>query len=108
MEEEKIEIEPKSKIVSTIVDGEKVYLKKGAYFGWRVIRQIKNEDGSWNWKNLISGGSWLRLILIIGFVAICLGAIFEVAHFIELANECVEKKEIAKDIILNWSNLSLG
>ena len=46
---------------------EKVYLKKD-WFGWRVVHPVKNEDGSWNWFNLIFGSksnlAYLMLLLL--------------------------------------------
>jgi len=44
---------------------EKVYLKKD-YFGWRIVQPIKNEDGSYNWFNLILGGK--RGLFILGLI----------------------------------------
>jgi hypothetical protein len=76
-------------IFHTYVNNEKIYLKKGNLLGWHIVNLIKNEDGSWNWKNLICGGSWFRLIMIIVFVALCIGAIFEVKHFIDVGNACL-------------------
>jgi hypothetical protein len=48
------------------IGDDKIYLKK-SYDGYRVIYPIKNDDGSWNWKNLIFGGSiwnFLKILLI--------------------------------------------
>lgn len=39
------------------VDGERVYIKKSNFFGWRVIHPpINPETGGWNKLNLIFGG----------------------------------------------------
>jgi len=51
---------------------DKVYLKKD-YFGWRVVQPIKNDDGSYNWLNLLVGGArnglfLLGILLILGFL----------------------------------------
>ena len=50
----------------------KIYLKKD-FFGWRVVQPYKNEDGSMNWFNFITGG-WknltiLLLLLVFGYIA---------------------------------------
>jgi hypothetical protein len=82
------------------IDGEVVYLRKDV-LGWHTVFPNKNKDGTRNWKNLIAGGSWIKLILIIGFVLICIGAIFEVSHIVKIANECLNPK-------LNISNINLN
>ena len=58
------------------IEGETVCMKK-SFNGWREIHPIKNEDGKINWKNLICGGSWWNLILVVVFVLVALGAIHE-------------------------------
>lgn len=54
-------------------ENEKVYLRKD-WLGWRVVEPIKNEDGTTNWFNLITGGKKNLAILII--LLIFLGLIF--------------------------------
>lgn len=48
--------ESNTKIIE--IDGKKIHLAKGAFklCSWRVIEPIKNEDGSTNWFNLLTGG----------------------------------------------------
>ena len=41
-------------------ENEKVYLQKD-WLGWRVVLPAKNEDGSWNWLNLLGGKKGLIL-----------------------------------------------
>lgn len=50
-------------------ESEKVFLKKD-FFGWRVVRPIKNIDGSINWSNFIFGGlkNFLIVLVIIGLI----------------------------------------
>ena len=71
------------------VDGDIVYLKKD-FLGWHVYHPIK-EDGKINWKNLIAGGSWIKLITVITFVVIALGAIFEVVGIVNSLTECINQ-----------------
>ena len=57
---------------------EKVYLKRD-FLGWRLVSPIRNEDGSYNWFNLIIGGK--RNLFILGmFMFITLLAIFAYSH----------------------------
>jgi len=72
------------------IDSEKIYLKKNKLLGWSIVHPIK-ENGKINWKNLISGGSWLKLVIVIIFVLIILGCINEYRTAINLANECLNK-----------------
>ena len=81
------------------VDGEKVHLKKD-FLGWHVTHPIKNEDGTTNWKNLIAGGSWVKLIIIAVFVLILVGAIFEISSVYKIANECLANNTF-QDVIIN-------
>lgn len=62
-----------------IVDNEEVYLKKGID-GWRIVHPIKNEDGSWNWNNLILGGSIWNFLKIL-FVILVLVLIMFAYHY---------------------------
>jgi hypothetical protein len=71
-----------------IIDEEKIYLKKDR-LGWHEVHLIKNEDGSINWKNLISGGSWIKLGIVIFIVLIILGCILEYSTALKIANNCL-------------------
>ena len=51
-------------------EGEKVYLRKD-FLGWRIIKPIKNEDGSVNWPNLLFGG-WRNLLMLLFILALVL------------------------------------
>ena len=70
------------------IEGERISIKK-SFLGWSVVHPIKT-DGKTNWKNLLAGGSWIKLGLIIGFIIIALGAIFEVVDLMRIANECLK------------------
>lgn len=69
---------------------EKIHLAKG-FLGWSVVYPIRNDDGSINWKNLISGGNWFKLIGIGLFVLLVIGAIIEYKTAISIAVECLDK-----------------
>jgi len=76
MQEEPIKIE----------DG--VYLTKGSsFFGWRLIFPIKNEDGSINWFNLFTGGSWANVAWTILIVGVLVGSIFLYRHDVNAIKE---------------------
>ncbi len=73
----------------TTKSGEKVSLRKG-FLGWSVVHPIKNSDGSINWKNLISGGNWYKLLIIGFIVVILILAVYEHFMVVETARECLE------------------
>lgn len=79
----------KNTIEEVIVNDELVYLKKSKIFGWGVVYPIKI-NGKINWKNLIAGGSWIRLGFIALMILLLIGAIKEYSSALELANNCLE------------------
>ena len=49
---------------------EGLYVKK-SFDGYRVVHPIKNDDGTWNWFNLFTGGScwnWVKVILVMALI----------------------------------------
>lgn len=93
-------MEEKKKLEEVIVNNEIVYLQKDI-LGWHTVFPYKNKDGSINWKNLISAGSWIKLFLVIVFVLIAIGAMFEVSHIVTVANECLNNSIQNKGVIWN-------
>lgn len=83
---------------SELPEGEKVWLRKG-FAGWKVVKPIRNEDGTFNWFNFLTGGSWTNIILTIIIVAIILLAIYEYTTNINVLLDCfngLEQLEICK------------
>lgn len=80
-------------IKEAIIEGEKIYMKKSPLLGWRIVHPIKI-DGKINWKNLISGGSWYKLVGTIIFVLLMIGAITEYSNAVRIANECLLNKPV--------------
>ncbi len=48
---------------------EGIELKKDS-FGWHIVYPTRNKDGSINWFNFITGGTWWNLIKVGGILAI--------------------------------------
>ncbi len=73
--------QPKNQIIKPeeLPENEKVYLKK-SLGSWKVVYPWKNEDGTMNWFNFLTGGSWWRLIGVIFVIALILGMTFAYAH----------------------------
>ena len=72
---------------------ENVYLRKGQMFGWRVVHPIKNEDGSINWFNLFTGGSWWNWIIISIVVLMMLGIFYEYNLNIQYFMDCFKSPQ---------------
>jgi len=89
------------------IDNEVVYLKKD-FLGWHTTNPIKNNDGTINWKNLISGGSWIKLCLVIAFVIIMIMAIVEYTESLRYCSELIANQSIKiNPNFLNISNLNI-
>jgi len=56
-----------------------VYIRKGKW-GYRLIYPYKNEDGSINWFNTLTGGSWGNLIKVGVVVALILASVWAYKH----------------------------
>ena len=69
------------------VGGEIVYLRKD-FLGWHVIypNRINNKIV---WKNLIAGGSWIKLGITIALVILILGCVSEYSTALRVANDCL-------------------
>ena len=78
------------KIKRVEIEKEKIYLKKSNFFGWSVVYPYKNEDGTANWFNLLTGGTWAKLILVILIVALILIAIAEYSKNISTLISCFD------------------
>ncbi len=63
-----------------------VYLKKDGK-NYRVVHPIKNDDGSINWFNLITGGSLKNLIVVGVVVLILIGLLFEYSSNVKMLQD---------------------
>jgi hypothetical protein len=69
------------------IDSKPVFIsQRGDSF--KVIKPWKNEDGSFNWFNMLTGGSWANLIIITIIVMISVGLIFEYTNNIGNLLDC--------------------
>lgn len=90
-------------IKSIELDGEKIHLNKSKIFGWGVVHPNKNEDGSTNWFNILTGGSWLKLIITIIIILIVLGFFYEYSTNLKLCSEMFQQinQNLSVNPILN-------
>lgn len=69
------------------INGEELAVKQqGTNF--RVIHPWKNKDGSMNWFNLLTGGSWINVIATAAIVALILGVTYEYSTNINRLLDC--------------------
>lgn len=96
---------------SELPSNEKVFLKKD-FLGWRIVHPIRNEDGSWNWFNLLFG-SKSNLVFLIILLLVGVGLYFGITDLLEVYKEvatnpcdyCVDC--FTKQSLTNFSNFSL-
>jgi len=67
-----------------------VYLKKDGE-NYRVVHPIKNEDGSINWFNLLTGGSWMNIAILSVVVGVILGVLLEYSTTVRLLQDQLEQ-----------------
>lgn len=100
-----------SEIKKITLENDILYLKKGI-FGWNIVEPIKNEDGTFNWFNFITGG-W-RSLIAMAFILLLLG-LFYLAwnEAISQATECFARNQTVISVVTNYnaeinlSNLNL-
>ena len=72
-----------------IIDDKDVFVsQRGDVF--KVVKPIKNDDGSINWFNLIVGGSWWNLGVVIFVIIIILGLLQEYSTNIKILQEQIK------------------
>lgn len=94
-------------IKSIEIEGEKIYLKKSKIFGWGVVYPNRNEDGTWNYFNLFTGGSWIRLFILIVTMLIIIGAFYEYSSNLKYCSEVFGEIN-TKYNITNFNDLNLS
>ncbi len=95
-------------IEKVVINNELLHLKKGM-FGWNIVYPWKNEDGTINWFNLFTGGSWANFFLWLFIVVIIVGVVFEYTSNINTLIGCFDNlinlencKEAFGGSNLNW------
>ena len=96
------------KIHKIVCEGETINISKGR-FSWAVVFPIKNEDGSINLFNLLTGGSWARIIMIGILVLLISLAIWEYTHNINILMSCFDNAIALRDCTRSFNpSLLLG
>jgi hypothetical protein len=95
---------------SQLPEGDKVYLKKD-WFGYRVVLPAKNEDGSWNWLNLMGGkkGIVLGIFYIVLAILFYLGVKELIGNYaLVAANPCDFCKDCQEYVTKVVSGIKFG
>lgn len=61
--------------IEEMPEKEEVLLKRD-FEGWRVVYPFKNSDGSWNWKNILTGGKGWKYFWLFFAAALGCGLLF--------------------------------
>jgi hypothetical protein len=65
------------------------YLKKDM-FGYSIIYPYKNNDGSLNWFNIWTGGSWAKLIVTLLIVSLIIFSVYAYKTDVKTCYEVIE------------------
>jgi len=88
-----------NKIEEVFVNGDVINVKKGI-FGWTVVYPLKNKDGTWNWFNIITGGNWIKFIMLIVFILLVVGFLIEYGSNMEVCQNAITELNELKG--LRW------
>jgi hypothetical protein len=89
------------------INDERVAVKKGIE-GYRIVKPIKNEDGTLNLKNLLIGGSWIQLLIIVGIILLVLGLANEYTSNLKITSACLRALPDYIDLSLYIKNPTLN
>jgi len=74
------------KIHKITIDSKDVFISQRED-NFKVVKPFRNEDGSINWFNLLTGGSWTNLIIVGIIIAVVLGTLSEYTSNIKILQE---------------------
>ena len=78
----------KNEIIKVHPNNEEVFLKKSKLFGWGVVYPFKNENESNNWFNILTGGTWSKLIVLVIIILMICGFFYNTANNINALLDC--------------------
>lgn len=101
------------KVYEINLNGERIFLRK-TFLGWATINPVNKVlkgnnleplDKKTNLKNLLIGGSWIKLGIVVFVILVVLGSLWEYRHAVGLFNQCQDQLRILKGIggVL-WNN----
>ena len=73
------------------LDSHDVFIsQRGRTDNFKVVKPYINEDGSINWFNLLTGGSWWNLVITAVIVIVVLGVLYEYSLNIQTLLDCFQ------------------
>ncbi len=75
------------------IENQPIYLKKDPFGrgGYRVVYPYRNEDGSINYFNLLTGGSWWNIFVVSFIVFALIGSIWAYRRDIGVCTDLMNK-----------------
>ena len=73
------------------INNEIIHLKKD-FLGWHVVNPIKL-DGKISLVNLIAGGSWWKLFILLFMIIIILGCVSEYSKAVSDYENCIKERK---------------
>jgi len=70
------------------IEGDRINLKK-SFDGWRVCYPYKNSDGTFNYFNLLTGGTWWNVLKVLIVVGLILGLSFGYYNDVKVCRDCM-------------------
>ena len=94
------------KIHKVEIDNKEVFIsQRGESF--KVIKPFKNSDGTINWFNVLTGGSWGNLIMVGIVILILIGLLNEYSSNLNLLLDCFRvpgRLQICMEVFGNQSS----
>jgi len=82
-----------------------VHVVRDKLFRYRIIYPNKNEDGTWNWFNFLTGGSWGNIIMVFIIVCVMVGLVLAYKHDVHALVECCNSaKKPLFNLTTDWIN----
>lgn len=67
-----------------------VFAMRRSFDGWRVVYPMKNQDGTYNWKNIVLGGSWGNMFKWLGILLLILLFFYVYDHDTKVCRETMK------------------
>lgn len=86
----------------------KLIEEEGKFYRKRQVYPYLTKEGKVNWFNALTGGSWLKIGILIGVIILILLFLYDWSNAIKIGNECLLNNTPKIDInSLNLTGLKL-
>jgi hypothetical protein len=84
----------------------KLEKKEDGYYKPRKVYPIIDEDGTINWFNFLTGGSWKSLLVVIFILLVSLGFIYEYHSNLQTCAKYMSDYNLGRNLSINYSDIS--